>query len=151
MLVVTIRRHGRSDAGTQGGFVLRTAEGREERFDTLEPRDSIPAGTYAAYLHKVKVLGRGGEPEKMRRVYELQDVPDHAHVEIDSGEFAGDVRLGYFNNMLGKIAIGYGFVVKLPPGGMPKPQVALQHSEAAVARLMKHTHGLGIMVEIIDL
>lgn len=155
MLVVTIRRHSRSDAGTQG---VATLSSSKDRFDTLEPpdrnsqdrRSCIPAGSYVAYLHKVKVLGRGPDGRAdFRRVYELH-VLGRTHVEIDVGEFAGDVSLGLYNDLMGSIALGFGFEIKLPPNGSLKPQIALQHSEAALARLMKHTHGAGIMVDIFD-
>jgi hypothetical protein len=146
MLVVTIRRHTRSDAGTQGSATLSNSP---DRFDTLEPRDSIQSGTYRACTHKIAEIRNGFNA--YRRVYGLIDVEDHDRPDIDFGEFAGDIHKGMHNNMLGAIAIGFGFTRKLPGNGTYRAQLALQNSRIALAKLMSHTHGLAIFVDIIDL
>ncbi len=145
LLLVTIRRASRAPEGTAGAASLVTQT--RERFETLEPQDCIPAGVYEAYLHRVPVLGV--DHPQYRRVYELQHVPGRKHAEIDRGHFAGDVKLGLANDMLGLIAFGFGFGLRSPGNGFAK-QMCLQHSARAIAKFMTHTQGAGIRVEIID-
>lgn len=128
-----------------------TPQHRQDRLDTLEPRESIPAGTYAAYLQKVRILGLDAEHQgKKRWVYHLQDVPGWPHAAIDLGNFAGDLKLGYHNNLQGTITVGLGFENRIPGDGNVRAQLAILHSEIALARLVKHAQGAGIFVEIID-
>lgn len=154
MVIVTIQRTEQSDSGTQGRAVVTTFDRSKQLFDTLEPpwRDNsvsscIPAGVYVAYLHRVPVLGV--DHPQYHRVYELQGVPDRKHIEIDRGHFAGDVKLGLVNDMLGAIAFGFGFGMRSPGKGFEK-QLCLQHSARGVARLVSCTQGAGIRVEILD-
>jgi len=147
MRVLTIRRHSRSDAGTQGSATL---SGTGDHFDTLELRDCIAAGTYAAHIHKVPALNPRILVMGFRRVYQLVDVAGHDRPDIDFGEFAGDRSLGLYCNLLGAIAIGSGFARRLPRNGTFRAQLALLDSEAALALLMAHTSGAGIFVDIID-
>jgi hypothetical protein len=144
-VLVTIRRTSRSPEGTIGTASL--AGHTKERFESLEPQDCIPAGVYEAYLHRVPVLGV--DHPQFRRVYELQHVPGHKHVEIDRGHFAGDVKVGLVNDMLGMIAFGFGFGLRSPGNGFAK-QICLQHSARAIAKFMCYTQGTGIRVEILD-
>jgi len=148
MLVVTIRRHSRSDAGTQGSMTL--ADGSKDHFDTLEPRDCIAAGSYSAYIHRVPAFNPHIDAMAYRRVYQLQDVKGHDRPDIDFGQFAGDRSLGLYNDMLGAIAVGLGFTRKLPPNGTYRAQLALQNSRNTLGRLMARTHGSGIIIDIID-
>src|SRR5258708_33305691 len=115
-VLVTIQRTMRADTGTQG---VAMVAGFKERFDTLEPRDAIPAGIYEAYLHRVPVLGV--DHPQYRRIYELQRVPDRRHVEIDRGHFAGDVKLGLANDLAGAIALGFAFGEPSPGLRSAKP------------------------------
>jgi len=147
MVIVTIQRTVQSDSGTQGIVTFVAVDGSKQRFDSLELRKCIPAGVYAAYMHRVPVLGV--DHPQHRRVYELNGVPGRKHVEIDRGHFAGDVKLGLAHDLAGAIALGFGFGSRSPGHGFEK-QLCLQHSARAIAKFVSALQGAGIRVEILD-
>jgi hypothetical protein len=153
---LTIQRSGFSDAGTIGKAWL---DDGGAPFDSLEPPNRrnapgscIPAGVYRAYTHRREraYTSTGSWAASHLNVYELQDVPGRAHVEIDGGQWAGDAEAGLYFDLQGLIALGSGFALVQPPNAQCAPQIALLHSDAALHVFMQRTQGYGITVRIID-
>jgi Family of unknown function (DUF5675) len=152
---LTIQRGIFRDAGTFGKAWL---DDGGPPFDSLEPPNRrnqpgscIPAGVYRAYTHRKH---RAADPwlwaASRVNVYELQDVPGRSHVEIDVGQWAGDLAAGLYFDLHGLIALGSGFATVQPPRADCAPQIALLQSDATMAVFTHRTQGYGITVRIID-
>lgn len=122
---VLLLRENSDFEGTEGTIVLPSGIS----FFTLElqwmdnepKRSCIPTGTYECSMRKSPKFGW---------TYHVKDVPDRSYILIHSGNFAGDERLGYKNNVLGCILLG-------KKRGKMEGQKAVFSSKVAVKEFMR--------------
>lgn len=101
MLRCTLTRGKSSPAGT---FGVLEAPGKKRWFslelpwkDNKRKLSCIPAGVYVAKLRQSPRFGK---------VYHLQNVAGRSYILIHSGNYAGDVELGYRSHVEGCILLG---------------------------------------------
>ena len=112
-------------------------------FDTLElpwrnninKLSCIPLGKYVCNWTYSNAFGRN--------MYAVNAVPGRSGVRIHSGNFAGDVTLGYRSHVLGCILLGQGYA-KIGN------QVGLTNSKAAVSRFQTKMAGKSFVLEITE-
>jgi hypothetical protein len=144
---LTIRRGETTDQGTFGCAFL---DDGGAPFDSLElpwkanecGASCIPPGVYKAQTRTSPHFGVS--------VYEILDVPGRTSIEIHPGNWAGDITLGLYSDLLGCVALGRGVGVLQPPETGFVVQKALMNSRKAFDEFMQRTGGQPLDIEIIE-
>ncbi len=109
--------------------------------DNLIGKSCILIGTYTAILVDSPHFGY--------QVYQLQSTPGRSYVEIHPANWAGNVDMGLYSDLLGCIALGHGYGVLQPPEDTFNPQMAVLNSRAAFKEFMTKCNGKAITVKIL--
>jgi hypothetical protein len=152
-MLVTIQRITSAAQSIQGTFGRCSLSDNGPTFDSLEPPalsatqservglTCIEPGTYEAYRQNCPSIGR--------KVYQLKIPDTTVKCQINWGVFAGQMDKGYYRDLLGMIALGFGTGIMQPPDADFQPQLGLLRSRAALASFLERTQGYGVRVKIL--
>jgi hypothetical protein len=143
---LTIKRGPDDD---QGNIGIATVDDGGPEFSKIElpwranepGKSSIPIGSYQAHVRKSPHFGI--------LVYCLDFVAGRTNIEIHPGNWGGDTDLGWYSDLLGCIALGYGTGILQPPEPSYKPQKAILRTRAAFADFMARTKNEPLTVTIV--
>ena len=142
MLLLEIQRGMSTDYGTFSGATLSDVQ-----FIWLELPERgnaanfscIPAGDYIANTFDSPHLGY--------TVYKLEEVPERQDIELHIANWAGDTTKGYYSELLGCGAMGYGVADLVTPKG--RLQRGITHSAQAFKDFMRICGGSTLHIRIL--